>query len=76
MTTHPPHTHSAGNTGRKEATMAAHTTTVTLIGEAGTFGSGTYELRCTCGEQVRYSGQQFTQVEAQRHQAWHAKAGK
>jgi hypothetical protein len=69
-------THPSAHKGEKEATMAAtHTTTVTCV-TAAPFGGGTYELRCTCGEVVRYSGENFTRVEAQRHQAWHAKAGK
>lgn len=39
-------------------------------------GSGAYVLACTCGEKVTYSGKAFTQVEASRHQKYHAKAGK
>jgi hypothetical protein len=74
MTTHPNPT--AGTAGEKEATMAAtHTTTVTCVAPAP-FGGGDYQLTCTCGEKVTYRGEQFTQVEARRHQAWHAKTGR
>jgi len=62
---------NAAPTTTDREVAAMFTTTVTPIGEVGTFGEGTFEIRCTCGEVVRYSGQQFTQVEAQRHQAWH-----
>lgn len=37
------------------------------------FGGGSFTLACTCGEKVTYSGQAFTEVEARRHQAWHAR---
>jgi len=58
--------------------MAAHTTTVSPKNAAEAavpFGGGDYVLSCTCGEQVTYRGEQFTLVEARRHQAWHAKKG-
>jgi hypothetical protein len=78
MTTN--HHPAAGTPGRKEATMAAiHATTVTPAtpaDEAVPFGGGNFTLRCTCGEQVTYSGRNFTAVEAQRHQAWHEKVGR
>jgi hypothetical protein len=59
-------------TPTKEVAMSAHTTTVTEI-EPGIFGGGLYRIECTCGERVTYRGQAFTQVEAQRHEAWHAR---
>lgn len=54
------------------------TTTVSPATEADAtvpFGDGNFTLRCTCGECVTYSGEQFTRVEAARHAAWQAKAG-
>jgi len=53
----------------------SHIITVTPV-EPTIFGGGTYRIDCSCGERVTYQGEQFTQVEAQRHQAWHQKAGK
>ena len=51
-----------------------HTTMVTPEpgSEAVAFGGGAYWLSCTCGETVVYSGLNFTLVEAQRHERWHA----
>lgn len=64
---------TAATTAQTLKGVAMFTTTVTPIGEVGTFGEGTFEIRCTCGEVVRYSGEQFTAVEAKRHQAYHAR---
>lgn len=80
MTTNPTTTHQPRR-GGKAATMATtiHTTSVTPASEAEAavpFGGGNYTLSCTCGERVTYSGQQFTLVEARRHQAWHEKTGR
>ena len=50
-----------------------HTTTVTPAEAETPFKDGAYTLACTCGERVTYRGQQFTLVEARRHEAWHAK---
>ena len=43
---------------------------------ADVFGDGAYTLACTCSETVTYNGRAFATVEAARHAAWHAKAGK
>jgi hypothetical protein len=51
--------------------MELPTTTITEV-EPGILGGGTYRIDCTCGERVTYRGQAFTQVEAERHQRWHA----
>lgn len=48
-------------------------TTITPPATENIFGDGTYTIDCTCGEHIAYQGKAFTQVEAQRHQAWHAK---
>jgi hypothetical protein len=48
------------------------TTTVTKITDEP-FGGGVYEIRCSCGEVVRYRGENFTRVEAQRHAAYCAR---
>jgi hypothetical protein len=53
-----------------------HTTTVTPAEPETPFKDGDYTIACTCGEHVTYRGYQFTAVEAQRHQAWHAKAAR
>lgn len=50
-----------------------HTTTITPPATENIFGDGTYTIDCSCGEHIAYQGKAFTQVEAQRHQAWHAK---
>jgi hypothetical protein len=48
-----------------------HTTTVTPAEPETIWGDGAYTITCTCGERVTYRGRTFTQVEAQRHAAWH-----
>jgi hypothetical protein len=52
--------------------MELPTTTITEV-EPGIFGGGTYRIECTCGERVTYQGRAFTQIEAERHQRWHAR---
>ena len=49
---------------------ATHTSTVTPA------GNGAFTITCTCGEKVTYSGEQFTKVEAMRHDRWHASTGR
>lgn len=53
-----------------------HRTTVTPAEPETPYGDGAYTLACTCGEHVTYRGRSFTQVEAQRHEAWHARSGR
>ncbi len=70
-----PATHTTTN-DREVAMSALHTTTVIAAEPETAFKDGAYTLACTCGERVTYAGKAFTQVEAQRHAAWHAKAGR
>lgn len=48
-------------------------TTITPPATENIFGDGVYTIDCTCGEHIAYQGKAFTQVEAQRHEAYHAK---
>jgi hypothetical protein len=57
----------------KGVTMTNFSTTVTPAEAETPWKDGAYRLACTCGEQVTYRGFYFTQVEAQRHQAWHGR---
>lgn len=65
------HTTTTAPKGQKEATMAAHSSTITAASASEAGALDGFEIRCTCGLTFRTLFESSARREANAHEIWH-----